>query len=275
MKNVWKTTAIALAALLVTAGIAETPQNKCKTGYTSIAAAAEENVSEYTVNIKLMQFHSDEISMGNASMIPKAHIVVTPDGTAELQIDMVSLTYLNKEGYLGWMKKVTEIISENKYHYPTEIKTEDVTVSEEYVDVFDAFNDPDSEYADAQVTGKWYPKKLSIPIDFEHQEDDILVQVYVPVMESIMEGSSTKFAVLDIDWDTLSEVREVAGDVNDDGELNVIDVIILQKWLLSVPDTELKNWKAADLCEDNKIDVFDLCLMKRELLNQMNITESN
>ncbi len=243
--------------------------------YTMGVSAVETTSEEYTVNIRLMQFQSDSVSMGNAPMNPEAQIIVNADGTACLEIDLHSLTYLGQDGYLGWMKKVTEIISENKYHYPTEIKTEDVSVSEEYVDIFDAFNDPESEYADVQVTGKWYPKKLSVPIDFEHQEDDILVQVYVPVMESIMEGSGTKFAVLDIDWDTLSEVREVAGDVNDDGELNVVDVIILQKWLLSVPDTELKNWKAADFCEDNKIDVFDLCLMKRELLNQMNITESN
>ncbi len=60
----------------------------------------------------------------------------------------------------------------------------------------------------------------------------------------------------------------VKGDVNNDGEFNVSDVVLLQKWLLAVPDTELVNWRAADLCEDNKLNVFDLCLMKRELLNQ-------
>ena len=60
----------------------------------------------------------------------------------------------------------------------------------------------------------------------------------------------------------------VQGDVNADGALTVADVVALQKWLLAVPDTHLANWKAADLCEDERLDVFDLCLMKRELLNQ-------
>jgi len=57
------------------------------------------------------------------------------------------------------------------------------------------------------------------------------------------------------------------GDVNADGAFNVSDVILLQKWLLAVPNTHLANWKAADFCEDEKLNVFDLCLMKRELLN--------
>lgn len=56
------------------------------------------------------------------------------------------------------------------------------------------------------------------------------------------------------------------GDCNNDGEFTISDAIILQKWLLAVPDTELANWKAADLCEDGKIDVFDLCMMKRMLV---------
>lgn len=56
------------------------------------------------------------------------------------------------------------------------------------------------------------------------------------------------------------------GDVNADGLFNVSDVVLLQKWLLAVPDTHLENWRSADLCEDNKLDVFDLCLMKRELI---------
>ena len=59
------------------------------------------------------------------------------------------------------------------------------------------------------------------------------------------------------------------GDVNDDGEFNVADVVLLQKWLLAVPDTHLINWKAVDFCNDNVLNVFDLCLMKRELIQAL------
>ena len=66
----------------------------------------------------------------------------------------------------------------------------------------------------------------------------------------------------------LEPVKEIEGDVNADGALSVIDVILLQKWLLAVPDAELTDWKAADLCEDNIINVFDLHLLKRMLLER-------
>ncbi|NLT10323.1 MAG: hypothetical protein GXY08_12615 [Ruminococcus sp.] len=54
----------------------------------------------------------------------------------------------------------------------------------------------------------------------------------------------------------------IAGDVNDDGIFNISDLVLMNKWLLSSPDTELKNWKAGDLCEDDRLDAFDLCAMR-------------
>lgn len=62
--------------------------------------------------------------------------------------------------------------------------------------------------------------------------------------------------------------EQVRGDVNADGKFNVSDAVALQKWLLGVPDTALADWRAGDFCEDDRLDVSDLCLMKRELLNQ-------
>lgn len=56
-----------------------------------------------------------------------------------------------------------------------------------------------------------------------------------------------------------------AGDVNGDGICNTADVVILQKWLLAVPGITLADWKAGDLCEDNRLDILDLCYMKRML----------
>jgi hypothetical protein len=62
--------------------------------------------------------------------------------------------------------------------------------------------------------------------------------------------------------------QTIAGDVNADGAFNVADVLAIQKWLLAVPDTKLADWKSADLCSDNRLDAFDLCMMKRELLKK-------
>lgn len=196
---------LVLAGTLAVSGFAVCSMNYSSESINITAFAAEAEAGRYSVTMKLMQFHSDEVSMGNSSMNPTAHITVNSDGTANLEIDMHSMVYLDREGYLGWMKKVTAITKENKFHYPTEYETIDVTAKEEYVGVYDDFNKADSEYADSNVVGKWYPKVLSLPIDFENREDEILVQVYVPVMESIMSGGGTKFAVIDLDWDTLKK----------------------------------------------------------------------
>lgn len=64
------------------------------------------------------------------------------------------------------------------------------------------------------------------------------------------------------------EIQSVKGDANADGEFSVADVVLLQKWLLAVPEIELADWKAADLCEDGVLNVFDLCMMKYELINE-------
>ena len=66
----------------------------------------------------------------------------------------------------------------------------------------------------------------------------------------------------------LEPVKEIEGDVNADGALSVTDAVLLKKWLLAVPDAKLTDWKAADLCEDNIINVLDLHLLKRMLLEQ-------
>ena len=58
----------------------------------------------------------------------------------------------------------------------------------------------------------------------------------------------------------------IMGDVNDDGVFSVSDVVLLQKWLLAVPNTHLENWRAANFCDDDRLDVFDLTLMKRAMI---------
>ena len=57
----------------------------------------------------------------------------------------------------------------------------------------------------------------------------------------------------------------IKGDVTADGVFDTTDVVLLQKWLLAVPDTHLENWQAVNLCNDNKLNVFDLFPSSRHL----------
>ena len=80
--------------------------------------------------------------------------------------------------------------------------------------------------------------------------------------ESYAEKHGFAFEIID---DT-PDVKK--GDVNGDGEFSISDVVLLQKWLLAVPGTELADWKAADLCKDDELDVFDLCMMRKALIEK-------
>lgn len=60
----------------------------------------------------------------------------------------------------------------------------------------------------------------------------------------------------------------ITGDCNNDGKFNISDVVILQKWLLSVPDAKLDNWESADMNDDGVIDIFDMVLMRQALIKK-------
>jgi hypothetical protein len=59
------------------------------------------------------------------------------------------------------------------------------------------------------------------------------------------------------------------GDLNDDGSFSIADAVLLQRWLLCDPDASIKNWKAADFCNDDCLNACDLTAMKQALLARM------
>jgi hypothetical protein len=58
----------------------------------------------------------------------------------------------------------------------------------------------------------------------------------------------------------------VIGDINKDGACTVADAVLLQKWLLAIPNTELPVWKAGDMNGDEQLDARDLTMLKTVLL---------
>lgn len=121
---------------------------------------------------------------------------------------------------------------------------------------------------DNKLTKNYYEQNKGIP-----QSDGSIRYFYLPAAqeqicvneaydETIVHHVCT---VCGESYETIEETFK--GDVNCDGSFNVADVVLLQKWLLGAPDVKLDDWKAADLCKDGRLDVFDLCLMKRMLIN--------
>lgn len=64
------------------------------------------------------------------------------------------------------------------------------------------------------------------------------------------------------------DVLPTDGDINADGEVSVSDAVSLQRWLLGDSEQLMLNWKAADLCEDDMLDAFDLCVLKKLITDE-------
>lgn len=73
-------------------------------------------------------------------------------------------------------------------------------------------------------------------------------------------GNGQKFVL-----EPAPEEKTIKGDVNADGEFNVSDVVMMQKFLLGIGS--LNDWKAGNFVDDDVINVFDMVLMKRLLIN--------
>lgn len=58
----------------------------------------------------------------------------------------------------------------------------------------------------------------------------------------------------------------IEGDANNDGVVNIADAVMLQKWLLG--SGSLYNWQNVDLCKDERIDVFDLAVLRRLIIEK-------
>lgn len=84
----------------------------------------------------------------------------------------------------------------------------------------------------------------------------------IPLKQGETQSAWTPAVTPISEWTT----QVIKGDVNADGACNTADAMILQKWLLAVPDTEQRDWKAADFNEDNQLDARDLSMMKRVLM---------
>ena len=69
------------------------------------------------------------------------------------------------------------------------------------------------------------------------------------------------------DGNSVEPPAYLQGDVNNDGEFNISDAVLLQKWLLGISNDGIVNWKSADLYEDDRLDAFDMIEMRKLLIN--------
>lgn len=86
-------------------------------------------------------------------------------------------------------------------------------------------------------------------------------KIFSAIIAGIMTFSAIPTAV------SAESLSEIKGDVNSDGEFNISDLVLMQRWLLN-DSIKLENWRMGDFCEDGVLDSFDLCLMRNELIGK-------
>jgi hypothetical protein len=143
-------------------------------------------------------------SMGNAGIDHSlSKVVIDEEGKAELRLFFKALSTGGFTGYLLDLFKVGEILYDKDQYIESWVKI-NLPVHSVHEGATDDFGPPE---------GRQYPREIGVPIDLGQEE--VIVSVFVPVMESIQTGSGTQLARLRIDWSAVdlaggTEVADIA-----------------------------------------------------------------
>lgn len=179
-------------------------------------AQADDTLSDGTYEISgfLRSASSDQVSMGNAAIVKPIQLVAK-EGKLTLRMECKSLTAnLGTQKFTGYLAKMNYFPEwdggSSGIETPKGQTGQSVPVESYYKDTYDSYNDPKTG-SDEEVKGKLYPHYLNLPVD--DKDEEIWVQVYVPVMESIVKGNGLQYARLQLSWDTLKKVSDDTPDL--------------------------------------------------------------
>ncbi len=117
--------------------------------------------------------------------------------------------------------------------------------------------------------GLWFPNAWAGVPDFDTAAFEI---DYVKITPFHEEGDTPQNETYPDDgWGDIADIKIsepqeiIKGDVNSDGTFSIADAVLLAKWLLAAPDTDLTDEKKGDMNTDGLIDICDLILMKQKL----------
>lgn len=96
-------------------------------------------------------------------------------------------------------------------------------------------------------------------------------------IQPIVQGEVLTWAVADkyngkINWYTvdlnqkITASSRITGDINLDSAVTISDAVMLQKYLLCSCSLTKDQWEVADLIKDDSVNIFDLVVLKRMLL---------
>lgn len=99
---------------------------------------------------------------------------------------------------------------------------------------------------------------------------DVLTLTQEEVAALVNNGNTNKNPDNGVLFDgyALQGTEYLIGDCNNDGVRAVSDAVTLQSWLLGSSEATEPNMINSDLCKDNKLNVYDFCLLKEMILSE-------
>ena len=99
---------------------------------------------------------------------------------------------------------------------------------------------------------------------------DEVRDVVVNYGDDVYYGDTLKMLCLIADdggWIVPKETsKTLIGDINCDGEVNVTDLILMQKYLLKISDFTTEQYSIADINKDNRVNCMDWVSLKRIII---------
>ena len=229
---------------------------------------------------------------GGVAITPDTKVAITDTQTLYAQWSQVKfLITFNANGGTSEMRQKL-VSSDNKYGVLPSAEKIGYEFDGWYLD--EAFTKQITEDTIVKITknqeiyAKWTQKKYTVTFEVNGGTVDMKTKkvvagkVYGVLPEAEKNGFEfagwftesgkeiTSDSIVELTADIVLYAKwRLRGDVDADGDVDVADVVLLQRWLLAGSTTMLNDWQAGDLCEDGRIDVFDLCLIKRLLIERI------
>lgn len=163
----------------------------------------------YTIEGRLRKADEDRASMGNPALTgsgtaEKATLKLRKSGESlYLQLEFHPLTAIGFTGYLYSMSYFPDAADTESI--PKEQTGQPVIVTQYYTGIYDTYNDKTAA-EDTNIQGRYYPHYAVMPVTWNQEQ--MWVQVYVPVMEALGKGQGTQYAKLLLDWSTVKKTKE-------------------------------------------------------------------
>ena len=166
-----------------------------------------------------------------------------------------TIPYATEEGVNAYLDEYNAMVHKIYEEYPEVIKGPD----------FDTFFREHPEYLSSDGV---HPSSEGYAAMRQLWAETMYENVYTAELPrpELPTGTESDTEYVDPTSNCIPPLAEPFADINEDGDCNVLDIILLQKYLLGVEKfTEYQYW-TADVNWDDSVDAFDLTIIKMGLI---------